>query len=346
MAEIVFGMAVPHSGMLGQAPEDWLDNADRDRKNPALWYRNRTWRYPELEAHRGAAFEKYLTLEERRSRARRCRAALDKMVLAYREADIDVAIILGKDQKEIFTKFSPSIAIYTGAEVHNGPPQRSVYAPDHHVTHSCHPELANYLVEHFQRANFDLTDLFDWPDNVWMKPVPDYPVVPHAYGFVYHQIMGDAPPPHVPIIINCFYPPTQPAMSRCIAFGRALKDALLAWPRDVRVGIFASGGLSHFVNDEEFDHRVLRMLESYDYHGLAAVDERSYQSGTSEIKLYVSVMKAVQATGAKMTLVDYVPCWRSPAGTGEGMGFMYWKADAVEDKATADSHIAREQKHA
>jgi hypothetical protein len=25
-----------------------------------------------------------------------------------------------------------------------------------------------------------------------------------------------------------------------------------------------------------------------------------------------------------MTLVDYVPCWRTAAGTGEGMGFMYW----------------------
>jgi hypothetical protein len=27
-----------------------------------------------------------------------------------------------------------------------------------------------------------------------------------------------------------------------------------------------------------------------------------------------------------MTLVDYVPCWRTPAGTGEGMGFMYWNS--------------------
>jgi hypothetical protein len=37
-------------------------------------------------------------------------------------------------------------------------------------------------------------------------------------------------------------------------------------------------------------------------------------------------MKAVQETRVQMTLVDYVPCWRTPAGTGEGMGFMYWKA--------------------
>jgi hypothetical protein len=28
--------------------------------------------------------------------------------------------------------------------------------------------------------------------------------------------------------------------------------------------------------------------------------------------------------GATMTLVDYIPCYRSEAGTGEGMGFMHW----------------------
>src|SRR5205823_14511179 len=89
MAEIVFGMAVPHSGMLGQAPEDWLKNGERDRNNPELWFRNRTWTYPELEAHRGAAFAPFLTIEERTARAARCRAALDEMAAAYQRADVD-----------------------------------------------------------------------------------------------------------------------------------------------------------------------------------------------------------------------------------------------------------------
>ena len=100
VAKIVFGMAVPHSGMLGQPPEEWLTNGARDRNNPELWYRNRTWTYPELEAERGAAFEQFLTIEERATRAAKCRAALDEMAAAYARANIDVAIILGKDQKE------------------------------------------------------------------------------------------------------------------------------------------------------------------------------------------------------------------------------------------------------
>ena len=36
--------------------------------------------------------------------------------------------------------------------------------------------------------------------------------------------------------------------------------------------------------------------------------------------------ETLQPTGAEITLVDYVPCWRTPAGTGEGMGLMYWNA--------------------
>lgn len=328
MAEIVFGMAVPHSGMLGQAPEDWLTNGERDRNNAELWYRNRTWTYPELEAERGAAFESFLTIEERTERSKRCRAALDEMRAAYERANIDVAIILGKDQKEIWPDQSPSITIYTGEEVHNGPPQRKVYAPDQHVVHKAYPQLANYLIEAFQRRGFDLNDLQAWPDNVWMEKQmgrrADYPVVPHAYSFVYHQIMGDNPPRHVPVLMNLFYPPTQPSMQRCIDFGRVLRDAIAAWPEDVRVAVIASGGLSHFVNDEEFDRRAMKMLAEYDYAGLAAIPDGYYQSGTSEIKIYGTVMMALQPTGAAMTLVDYVPCWRTAAGTGEGMGFMYW----------------------
>ncbi len=325
MAKIVFGMAVPHSGMLGQAPEDWLNNGERDRNNPKLWYRNRTWTYPELEAERGAAYEKFLTLEERTARAARNKAALAEMRRAYEAANVDVAIILGKDQKEIFLDFSPSIAIYTGEEAYNGPPQRPVYAPDHAVTHKCHPELALHLVKSLQADGFDLTDLFKWPDNVWMKPTG--PIVPHAYSFVYRQIMGDNPPPNVPIIMNCFYEPTQPSMARCVQFGEALLRAVKAWKSDARVAIIASGGLTHFVCDEEFDRRVIEKLRNFDYQGLIAEGERAYQSGTSEIKLYVSVLKALEDAGAKMTLVDYVPSYRTAAGTGEGMGFMYWSTE-------------------
>ena len=323
MAEIVFGMAVPHSGMLGKPGETWLEDGERDRAKPTLWFRNRTWTYPELEAHRKSEnFAALLTLEERQARSARCTAAIAAMRRAYEDSGADIAIIIGKDQMEIFPEISPSIAIYSGAEIHNGPPQRAVYAPDHAVTHQGHPELATYLLNQLKADGFDLADLYAWPDNSWMKDKSK--IVPHAFGFVYRQIMGDNPPPNVPILMNTFYPPTQPSMSRAIQFGHALTKAIKAWDTDKKVAVIASGGLSHFVCDEQFDQKILGYLAAGDLDALTAVDDRSYQSGTSEIKLYASVLVAMAEIGAKMTLVDYVPCYRTEAGSGEGMGFMYW----------------------
>jgi hypothetical protein len=323
MAQIVFGMAAPHSGMQGQPPEEWPANGKRDRANPELWYRNRTWTYPELEAERrGEGIEALLTLDELAARSRRCLAAIAEMRAAYEAANVDVAVILGKDQKEIFIDHTPSFAVYSGAEIYNGPPQRAVFAPDHAVTYPAHPELALHLIHALEADGFDLTDLIAWPPNTWQK---NEPIVPHAYGFIYRQIMGDRPPPNVPILINTFYPPTQPSMLRAIAFGRSLLDAIKAWDSDKRVALIASGGLSHFVCDETLDAKLVGALGSYDFETLAGIDDRTYQSGTSEVKLYTAVLVAMQDAGAKMTLVDYVPCYRTPAGTGEGMGYMYWR---------------------
>ncbi len=315
---------MPHSGMLGKPPETWLEDGKRDRANPELWYRTKTWTYPELEAERGAEnFAPFLSVEERRARWERCNRALDEMARIYRDVNPDVVIIIGKDQKEIFTTMSPSLAIYSGETVRNGPPGRvGIYAPDHTVVHQAYPELAQHLLRSLQADGFDLMDLQAWPPNTWLQNAD---VVPHGFGFVYHRVMGDVAPLTVPVLMNTFYPPTQPSMSRAIELGKGLLKAIKSWDSDKTVAVIASGGLSHFVCDEAFDRKLIGMLQAYDFDGLAAIDDRYYQSGTSELKLYVPVMAVMVDTGAEMTLLDYVPCYRTEAGTGEGMGFMYWK---------------------
>lgn len=323
MARIVLGMAVPHSGMLGKAPEAWFEDGERDRKKTDLWFHNRTWTYAELEKARvSAGFRAPLELEERRSRAQRCWDALDELRRVYRELKPDVAVILGKDQREIFIDTTPSIAIYTGKTIENGPPQRPVYASAQTLIHDALPELALHLTSSLQEDGFDLTEIVKWPPNVWLK---ERPVVPHAFGFIYHQIMVDEPPPNVPILMNTFYPPTQPPFRRALAFGRALFKAIQKWDTDKTVAIIASGGLTHFVCDEELDEVFLSAFKTYDFERLARVDERSYQSGTSEVKLYVPVLVAMKELGCQMSLIDYVPCYRTEAGTGEGFAFMYWQ---------------------
>src|SRR4051812_5709839 len=80
MAKVVLGVAAPHSGMLGKPPETWVEDGLRDRKNPELWYRNRTWNYEQLEAERRSqGLERYTTLEERKQRFARARKAIDEI---------------------------------------------------------------------------------------------------------------------------------------------------------------------------------------------------------------------------------------------------------------------------
>jgi 3-O-methylgallate 3,4-dioxygenase len=316
-------MAVPHSGMLGKPPETWLEDGQRDHHNEMLWFRNQRWSFPDLlEARKHENLSSLLTLEERQARGRRCSAALETLRQVYRQSKPDVAVVIGKDQKEIFVDVSPSLAIYTGATIPNGPPQRLVYAPGQAVTHRAYPELAVHLIESLERAGFDVAEVTRWPSNVWMKP--PQPIVPHAYGFVYHQIMLDDPPPNVPVFLNTFYPPNQPPFRRALQIGRALFESISSWRADQKVAIIASGGLSHFVCDEQLDQLFLSCFQNYDFERLAQIDERSYQAGTSEVKLYLPVLVAMSALGCPMNLVDYVPCYRTEAGTGEGFAFMYW----------------------
>jgi 3-O-methylgallate 3,4-dioxygenase len=318
-------MAVPHSGMLGKAAETWNEDGDRDRVNrqKMLWFRNKNWSFEALaEARRNEDWSIVLSLKEQQVRAARCARALDTLRAIYREHRPDVAIIIGKDQKEIFLDTSPSLAIYTGEQVFNGPPQRPVYAPAKAVTYPAHPELAQYLMGTFKNDGFDMAEVIKWPINTWMKD--PLPIVPHAYGFIYNQIMENQVPPHVPLIMNTFYPPNQPSFERSLQFGHSLFKAISDWDTDKTVAIIASGGLSHFVCDEQLDAQFLKHFRAYDFDALSKIDDRSYQSGTSEVKLYVPVLVAMAKLGCEMNLVDYVPCYRTEAGTGEGFGFMAW----------------------
>jgi len=45
-----------------------------------------------------------------------------------------------------------------------------------------------------------------------------------------------------------------------------------------------------------------------------------------EIKNWIPLAAAALELGMKMTLIDYVPCYRSEAGTGTAMAFAYWAA--------------------
>jgi 3-O-methylgallate 3,4-dioxygenase len=79
------------------------------------------------------------------------------------------------------------------------------------------------------------------------------------------------------------------------------------------------------VLDEALDHLVLEALKNGDLGLLSNVSEGVFQAGTSEIKNWITVAGIMAETRLRMDIVDYVPCYRSEAGTGNAMGFAYWK---------------------
>jgi hypothetical protein len=95
------------------------------------------------------------------------------------------------------------------------------------------------------------------------------------------------------------------------------------FPGDARVGVLASGGLSHFLVDEDFDRAILKALADKDAAFLRTLPPGKLHAGSSEILNWVAVAGAAEALD--LDWFEYVPGYRTPAGTGTGMSFATWR---------------------
>jgi len=330
MAEIVLGMGSAHGPLLSTPPEKWDLRAQADRENKSHWYRGRTYDFESLLRERAPGFAGEIDIETRRERFARCRVALEMLGRKFREAAPEALVIVGNDQREYFGEdLTPSITVYRGAEIHNArethepAPGLNIAepgnAPEQSITYPGEPALADHILQCLADEGFDPAQSNSRPKGATR------PGIPHAYGFIYHSILGDSPPPSVPIILNVHFPHNQPKIGRCLALGRALRRAISTFHGCGRVALVASGGLSHFVIDEELDREILRAMENGDEPALARLPENVFKVGTAEIKNWFPVISAMNAEGRGYHQVDYVPCYRSEAGTGNAMGFVYWE---------------------
>ena len=165
-----------------------------------------------------------------------------------------------------------------------------------------HAELGMYLAEAGLQAGFDWTILHE--------AVVDHGLtVPMPYLCPAHNV------PVVPVFVNCLMPPL-PTPKRCYQLGQYLGEALQRWPGSERIGLVATGGLSHDLVtvhqgriDEELDHYVLRLISQGPRTELAALThERLARSGngSAEIRNWIVLAGALppEATG---TVVAYEP---------------------------------------
>jgi hypothetical protein len=333
MAEIVLAMATTHGPQLHTTVEQWQlrVRADRERKHP---FRGGLYSFDELvDMRRSEGLDARSSMEAQRGYHARCQAAMAKLADKWQEIGADVAVVLGNDQDEIFAtdELNPAFMIFYGDRIPNYPQSEAAraslppgvaeaehgHATDAYTEYPGVPELGAHIVKTMMESEFDVAASKVWPRNARNG-------ASHAFGHIYRQVMRDRVVPNVPIYQNTFYPPNQPSAKRACRFGKVVRQAIDTWPSDKKVAVFASGGMSHFVIDEDFDRKFVTALGNRDVDFLTSIPLDELQSGTSELKSWISLAGVLGTDEAEMHEIDYVPCYRSNAGTGTANGFYWW----------------------
>jgi 3-O-methylgallate 3,4-dioxygenase len=242
-------------------------------------------------------------------------------------AKLDALIVMGDDQNESYLEdCRPAFAVYYGETIRNNVTQHKTYAhlPEWYIKnrqgffeasaprdYPVHAGLATHLIESLMDTGFDLAS---------SKSLREGEGEGHAIAYVHrHVVAAENPVPVVPVFLNTYYPPNQPRPARCYAFGQAVRRAVEAFTGDLRVGVIASGGLSHFLVDEDLDRAILKAIADKQADFLRNLPRNKLQAGSSEILNWVALAGASEHLD--LNWFEYVPGYRTPAGTGTGLSF-------------------------
>jgi protocatechuate 4,5-dioxygenase, beta chain len=151
------------------------------------------------------------------------------------ELNPDVAIIVYNDHATAFSvEIIPTFALGCAAEF---PPADEGWGPRPVPVVEGHPELAAHIAQSVILDEFDLT-------------IVNKMEVDHGLTVPMNLLFGSPaqwPCPVIPLAVNVvMYPP--PTGHRCFMLGRAIRKAVEAWPEDLRVVVFGTGGMSHQIS--------------------------------------------------------------------------------------------------
>jgi hypothetical protein len=329
MADIVLAIGTSHSPLLNSPAEDYAKHAAIDASGRKLIDKNgKPCTYGELLANADPSIKQQIEPKVLEERSARCTENIARLARELADARLDALIVIGDDQHEqFFDDNMPAILIYWGETIENNPLHMDDDAPEfwrkarsqfHEAAQTrAYPvdaKLGLHLIEQLIGQGFDVSQ---------SKRLAKDHGEGHAFGFVHRRMMNEEVVPIVPVALNTYFPPNQPRPRRCYELGQAIRAAVKVVPGQRRVGILASGGLSHYTVDEQLDRGVLAACQRNDGAALAFIPVEKLNSGSSEIRNWIAVAGA--AGHLKNVWQDYIPCYRSAAGTGCGMGFALWK---------------------
>ncbi len=352
MADVVVGLGTSHSPMLTLEPQDWLTYAEGDKRNPELVAPpdGLVFSYEELVERTDPAVARGITPEKFQAQHNQIQSAINTLKKTLAEVKPDVTVIISDDQDELlFEDLMPAFSVYWGdtfplvpypADENSGPVAKALANGwgDIPLDVPVDTDLGRHIIEYMIESDFDMAHsryirpqsggaiARRYPtlngESTYVRVTEERPFgLPHGWSFIVKRIMNNAPMPIVPIFQNV-YPPNQPTPRRSYAFGQALRKAINAWDSDKRVALIASGGLSHFVVDEEIDRMTIKGLKEKDVDLLCNLPRHRLNSASSEIRNWVAAAGALE--DKDIDFLEYVPVYRTPAGTGGGWTFARW----------------------
>jgi hypothetical protein len=362
VARVVLGIGTSHSPQFALPPWMWDTDYERMRSFPELVFPPDGIAMPYEEAISGyvsADVRRRVGSGDTMMRqAHACGAAIAELAQLWKAADPDVTLIVSDDQDEWFFEANmPALAVYWGASVPLIPLTEANLGPfgpgeagqlmragygDLAMDVPVASELGRDLIEQLIARDFDPAQITYTDETYGGRVARRYPTrdgelgyvretpqrprgLPHGFSFVVKRLMDNQPGPILPVLQNTCYPPNTPTPKRCYDLGVAIGEIVAGWPADLRVAVVASGGLSHFVVDEELDRMILRAIAENDAATLRALPRHRLYSATSESLNWVTVAGIGARAGLAFDLIDYVPVYRTDAGTGGGWAFGRWQ---------------------
>jgi hypothetical protein len=321
MAQLVLAVGSSHGPSIQIGPEQWPRLGEGDTRDPRFNFR-------ELLKNAKPGLDREIVPDVQRARHAAAHTALKVLTGLVEEARLDVVVVVSNihrvrpaDHHPVFGIFrADSFPMVKRVDQRFDPDARFVSeeqrARERNLAEAPgHAGLANFLIESLIADDFDVACL---------DRLPEGAALDDAFTFPYEWLFGGRRIPMVPFLLSRDLP-NQATPRRCHAVGIELGKLIRAFPGDTRVGLVASGGLSHQVLDEELDRRVVDALTAGKPDTLYDLDRVRLNRGpgTPELLNWIAVAGAMAP--AKMTLVDYVPAYRSLAGTGHGLTFGYWR---------------------
>jgi hypothetical protein len=326
MADIVAVAGTSHSPVLAMDPQKmWSLRGEHDKANDELYDTDGVIRpYSELAERAGDRYLAELKPEVWDRKFHQTQADIRRLAEDLISLDLDAVVIVGDDQDELFSHQNlPSIAVYHGEEMTTHHAIEMGLGPDivqvqrllgmDGASYPADAKLGRHIIESLVDQGFDVSSSDSTAPDTGFG---------HAFAWVAGRLLKGHTIPSVPILLNTYFKPNQPTPARCYDLGAALRKAVESAPGDARVGVVASGGLSHFVVDAELDRMLLDAMSDHDATTLRGLPANRMDSGSSEIRNWITAAGAGAHLATKW--VDYQPAYRTPAGTGIGLAFGLW----------------------